>query len=102
MVAVGTSRSTGPCARKPSSLASYNGYNAPLQMVEEASPGYVECWKRMFKCFRYFRNMLQVYHLYVAKVDRDVAHVAMAIHVCFKCMFQMFRRDVAKLERDVA
>ena len=26
----------------------------------------------------------------VAKVDRDVAHVGMAIHVCFKCMFQMF------------
>jgi hypothetical protein len=24
------------------------------------------------------------------KVDRDVAHVAMAIHICFKCMFQMF------------
>ena len=31
----------------------------------------------------------------VAKVDRDVAHVVMAIHICFKCMFQkfhMFRR----------
>jgi hypothetical protein len=26
----------------------------------------------------------------VAKVDRNVAHVAMAMHVCFKCMFQMF------------
>jgi hypothetical protein len=26
----------------------------------------------------------------VTQVDRDVAHVAMAIHVCFKCMFQMF------------
>ena len=26
----------------------------------------------------------------VAKVDRDVAHVVMAIQVCFKCMFQMF------------
>ena len=26
----------------------------------------------------------------VAKVDRDVAHVVMAIHVCFKCMFQIF------------
>jgi hypothetical protein len=26
----------------------------------------------------------------VAKVDRDVANVAMAMHVCFKCMFQMF------------
>ena len=26
----------------------------------------------------------------VAKVDQDVAHVVMAIYVCFKCMFQMF------------
>ena len=26
----------------------------------------------------------------VAKADRDVEHVVMAIHVCFKCMFQMF------------
>ena len=26
----------------------------------------------------------------VVKVDRDVSHVAMAMHVCFKCMFQMF------------
>jgi hypothetical protein len=31
-----------------------------------------------------------VLYIDVAKVDQDVAHVAMAIHVCFKCMFQMF------------
>jgi hypothetical protein len=36
---------------------------------------------------------LQVFYIDVPKVDRDVvkvdryvAHVAMAIHVCFKCM----------------
>ena len=34
--------------------------------------------------------MLQVFHLDVAKVDRNIAHVAVAIHVCFKCMFQIF------------
>jgi hypothetical protein len=34
--------------------------------------------------------MLQVFHLDVAKVDCDVAHVAIAIDVCFKCMFQTF------------
>ena len=28
----------------------------------------------------------------VVKVDRDVAHVVMNIHVCFKCIFQMFYR----------
>jgi hypothetical protein len=31
-----------------------------------------------------------VLHLDVIKVDHDVTHVAMAIHVYFKCMFQMF------------
>ena len=43
-----------------------------------------------FKCFRCLILMLQVFHLYAAKVDRNVAHVEVAIHVCFKCMFQMF------------
>jgi len=37
-----------------------------------------------FKCFSYFKHMLQVFYL-------DVAYVAMAIHVCWKCMFQMFQ-----------
>jgi hypothetical protein len=31
-----------------------------------------------------------VLYIDVAKVDWDVAHVVMAIHVYFKCMFQMF------------
>jgi hypothetical protein len=31
-----------------------------------------------------------VFYLDVAKVDRDVAHVAIVIHVCFMCSFQMF------------
>jgi hypothetical protein len=31
-----------------------------------------------------------VLYIDVAKADRDAAHVVMAIHVCFKCMFQMF------------
>jgi hypothetical protein len=43
-----------------------------------------------FKCFRRFRGTLQVFYIDVAKVDRDVAHVAMAIHVYFERMFQMF------------
>ena len=29
-------------------------------------------------------------HMDVAKVDRDVAHVAIDIHVCCKCLFEMF------------
>jgi hypothetical protein len=35
--------------------------------------------------------MLHVFNLDVAKVDRDVAHVAMVIHVCCKCMFQILQ-----------
>jgi hypothetical protein len=31
-----------------------------------------------------------VLYIDVAKVDRDVTHVVMAIHVCSKCMFQIF------------
>ena len=37
-----------------------------------------------FKCFSYFKRMLQGFYL-------DVAYVAMAIHVCCKCIFQMFQ-----------
>jgi hypothetical protein len=35
--------------------------------------------------------MLQVFHVDVAKVDLDVAYVAMAIHVYCKLLFQMFQ-----------
>jgi hypothetical protein len=55
---------------------------------------------------------LQVFYIDVAKLNRDVAHVAMTIHECFKCMFQMFQLfqtyvasvhlDVAKVDLDVA
>ena len=48
-------------------------------------------------CCRCFKCTLEVFRISVAKVDRDVAkldwdvaYVAMAIHVYFKCMFQMF------------
>jgi hypothetical protein len=34
--------------------------------------------------------MLQVLYIDVVKVHQDVAHVVMAIHICFKCMIQMF------------
>jgi hypothetical protein len=47
-----------------------------------------------FKCFRV---MLQVFYIDIAKIDQDivkvdrnVAHVTMTIHICFKCMLQMF------------
>jgi hypothetical protein len=39
-----------------------------------------------FKCFKCFGGMLQVFYIDIAKVDRDVAHVAMVFsNVCPKC-----------------
>jgi hypothetical protein len=46
-----------------------------------------------------------VFYIDVAKVDRDVAHVATTIHVCFisfKHMLQVFHLDVTKVDLDVA
>jgi hypothetical protein len=51
-----------------------------------------------------------VFYIDVAKVDRDVVHVAMTIYVCFECRFQMFHMfqtyvpslGVAKVDLDVA
>ena len=36
-----------------------------------------------------FRGILQVFHMDVAKIYRDVAHVAIVVHVCCKHLFQM-------------
>jgi hypothetical protein len=46
-----------------------------------------------FKCFIYFSFMLQqVFSCCKLQVFYlDVAYVAVAIHVCYKCMFQMFQ-----------
>jgi hypothetical protein len=38
-------------------------------------------------CCKYMFQVFQMFYLDVVKVDRDVAHVAMSIHVCCKCMF---------------
>ena len=43
-----------------------------------------------FKCFRCFRGMLQAFDMDVAKVDRDVAYVAMVVQVCCKSLSPMF------------
>jgi hypothetical protein len=65
-----------------------------------------------FKCFRCFRDILQVLHNDVAKIDRDITHVAMGYtrmcssvyskcFICFKRMLQVLHLDVVKLDRDV-
>jgi hypothetical protein len=57
-------------------------------------------------CFKF--QMFQVFYIEVAKVDQNVAHVTMAIHVCFKCfiyfrrMLQVSHLYVAKIDLDVA
>jgi hypothetical protein len=38
-----------------------------------------------FRCFIYFRGMLQVFRIGLTKVDQDVAHITIAMQVCFKC-----------------
>jgi uncharacterized CHY-type Zn-finger protein len=45
--------------------------------------------KVCFNCFRCFRDMLQVFHMDIAKIDRDVAHVAMVVHAYCKRPFQI-------------
>jgi hypothetical protein len=42
-----------------------------------------------FKCFRCFICMFQVFHTDGAKVDQDVAYVAMVVYICCKCLFLM-------------
>jgi hypothetical protein len=46
-----------------------------------------------FKYFRYFRNMLQVFHMYVTKVDRDIAHVAWL----YTYVFQVYIPNVSSI-----
>jgi hypothetical protein len=43
-------------------------------------------------CFKFtcFVLILQVLHLNVAKVNLNVAYVAMTLHACLKRMFQVF------------
>jgi hypothetical protein len=41
-------------------------------------------------CFNCFRCMFQVFHMDVAKVDYDVAYVAVVAHICCKRLFSMF------------
>jgi hypothetical protein len=43
-----------------------------------------------FKCFKCFKGTLQVFHTDATKVYRDVAYVAMVVHVCCKLWFSMF------------
>jgi hypothetical protein len=39
-----------------------------------------------------FRGMLRGFCMDIAKVDQDVAYVAMVVHLCCKRLFPMFHR----------
>ena len=39
----------------------------------------------VFKCFRCFRDMLQMFHMDLAKVDRAVASI---LEACYKILFK--------------
>ena len=76
-----------------------------IRMFASVSSGCCICLQWFLSVFRHFpqvfqmliscvssafRRMLLVLYSNIAKVDRDIAHVVIAIHVCFKCMFQIF------------
>jgi hypothetical protein len=42
-----------------------------------------------FKCFK---GMLQVFHMNIAKGERDVVYAAVVVHVCCKFLFLMFHQ----------
>ena len=51
-------------------------------------------------CFKCFRGMLQVFHMDVAKVDRDVAYVAKCSKACCKFsrgMLKAFVQNVSSV-----
>jgi hypothetical protein len=35
-----------------------------------------------------------MFHIYVAKLDRDVAYIAIVIHVCCNLLFSMFHISI--------
>jgi hypothetical protein len=48
-------------------------------------------FQSIFQVFQTFQmDVASVSYMDVAKVDQNVAHVAMAIHVCCKSLFKMF------------
>jgi hypothetical protein len=76
--------STASSSKSVSSSAS-TSLHSYKQQVDVLLKAYVA--RVCFKCFKCFRGMLQEFHTDVAKLDRDVAYVAIAVHVCCKCLF---------------
>ena len=61
------------------------------RMLQECLFGCCICFAMVFNRFcKCFRCMFQVFYTDVAKVDQDVAYVAMVVHVCCRRLFLMF------------
>jgi hypothetical protein len=78
-------------SRAPMSAARVGGARAPRpESTDWSQPLLPYVANVCFKCFRYFRGMLQVFRMDVAKVDREVAYVASVSDACCKRLFEMF------------
>jgi hypothetical protein len=93
-----------PCRTKPGAVSNGGGGGrtmpAPTLMVESPGLGLPHVASVCFKYFKCFVGMFQVFHADIVKVDRDVAYVAMIVHICCKCMF--FQTYIASVFIDVA
>jgi hypothetical protein len=63
---------------------------SPSPAIEASSLSRQHAYDILSSGFRDFISMLRVFHVDVAKVNRDVAYIAMAIHLCCKRLFQLF------------
>jgi hypothetical protein len=59
-----------------------------LRRTEEGWKSYVA--SLYFKCLRCFLGMLQVFHVDVTNVDRDIIYFGMVVHVYCKLLFPIF------------
>jgi hypothetical protein len=87
-------RSSPTKSRAPTSVASAGGARMSRLATgshpnDRSRPSPSLCCKCMFKCFKCFRGMLQLLHMDLAKVDRDVAHIVFFCK-CFQWYLQAF------------
>jgi hypothetical protein len=85
---IGDSRHSAASSSVPASSSTSTSLHLSKQQTDATLKAHVAIV--CFNSSRCFQRMLQVLYITVVKVDRDIAHVVITIHVCFKCMFQMF------------
>ena len=89
-------RASRPSGRAKPGAASDGGGDgaraapAPTPTIGIARPQAPHVASACFKCFRCFVGMFQMFHADGAKIDQDVAYVAIVVHVCSKRLFPKF------------